>query len=268
MSDGRSSARILILGGTGDGRRLAAALTASGLSVVTSLAGRLTVPILPAGEVRIGGFGGRELLAAWLREQAVQAVVDATHPFAARITQAAIGACEDASIPYLRLERPAWTEQPGDRWHRVADLPAAAQVACALGRRVLLTIGRQEAAAFADFEDTWFLVRCIEAPTGPLPPHHELLLRRGPFSVDEELALFEAQHIDVLVTKDSGGAETEAKLTAARRLGLPVVMVSRPATPDVPRVATVDAACAWVRQVADPRVSPARGASHQGGGFG
>lgn len=240
--------RVLVLGGTAEARALAALLDADGIDVVSSLAGRVANPRLPAGAVRVGGFGGVDGLAGWLAEHAAAAVVDATHPFAERISANAARACPRAGVPLLRLERPGWAERPGDRWHRVADLDAAAAAVPALGTRVLLTTGRQGLAAFAAVADAWFLVRCVDPPAGPLPPRHEVLLDRGPYTREGEGTLLDAHAIDLVVTKDSGGPLTEAKLDAARDRGLPVLVVDRPPRPGVPTVATAEAAAAWVRR--------------------
>jgi precorrin-6A/cobalt-precorrin-6A reductase len=238
---------ILILGGTAEARALAAALDADGLAVTSSLAGRVANPRLPAGEVRIGGFGGPDGLARWLTEHEVAAIVDATHPFAERISESAAQAARTAGVPLLRLARPGWREGPGDRWHWVADLAMAAAAIAGLGERVLLTTGRQGLAAFAAVESAWFLVRCVDPPQPPLPPRHELLLDRGPYTLEGELALIDRHAIDLVVTKDSGGAHTRAKLDAARARGLPVIVVRRPARPDVPFVETVAGAVRWAR---------------------
>jgi precorrin-6A/cobalt-precorrin-6A reductase len=239
---------ILILGGTVEARALAAALDARGADVVTSLAGRVANPRLPAGRVRIGAFGGPDWLAAWLREHDVAAVVDATHPFAERISASAARACPAAGVALLRLERPGWRERPGDRWRRVPDLATAAKLLPSLGARVLLTTGRQGLAAFAGVDACWFLVRCVDPPRPPLPAACELLLARGPYTRAGELALIDRHAIDVVVTKDSGGELTEAKLDAARERDLPVVVVDRPSRPDVDTVATVAAALRWAHQ--------------------
>jgi precorrin-6A/cobalt-precorrin-6A reductase len=241
---------ILILGGTAEARELAQALHDAGVRVTSSLAGRVARPRLPAGEVRIGGFGGREALAKWLADHGVRAVVDATHPFAERISASAAAACPAAGVPLLRLERPGWSETPGDRWTWVDDLQAAARAVPRLGTRVLLTTGRQGLAAFAGVEDAWFLVRCVDPPDPPLPPDATVILDRGPYTLEGELALIDLNGIDLVVTKDSGGALTEAKLAAARRRGLPVVVVRRPARPVPDRVADVAAALAWARRQA------------------
>jgi precorrin-6A/cobalt-precorrin-6A reductase len=235
---------LLILGGTAEARELAAALDDAGVAVISSLAGRVTNPRLPAGETRVGGFGGPDELARWIEEHEIAAVVDATHPFAQRISASAAVACPQAGVPLLRLERPGWAEREGDRWLWVDYLAEAA--AATRGCRVLLTTGRQGLAAFADVDDAWFLVRCVDPPDPPLPPNHELLLDRGPYELDGELALIDAHDIDLVVTKDSGGPHTVAKLDAARARGLAVVVVRRPKRIDVPAVPTVADALEWV----------------------
>jgi precorrin-6A/cobalt-precorrin-6A reductase len=236
---------ILVLGGTGEAREVAGALDTAGVHVTSSLAGRVSRPTLPAGTVRIGGFGGPDGLARWLRERGVVAVVDATHPFAERISESAVDACARADVPLLRLQRPGWNEGPEDDWHWVADLEQAAAAIASLGERVMLTTGRQGLPAFADVKDAWFLVRCVEQPESPLPPRHQLLLDRGPYTLDGELALMDEHQIELVVTKDSGGTLTEAKLHAARDRGLPVIVVRRPPRPDVAAVANVADALAW-----------------------
>jgi precorrin-6A/cobalt-precorrin-6A reductase len=240
---------ILILGGTAEARELAAALDGAGVPVTSSLAGRVARPRLPVGEVRIGGFGGPDKLAAWLREHDVAAVVDATHPFAERISASAARACPAAGVPLLRLERPGWSERPGDDWHWVHTLDEAAELVPRLGARALLSTGRQGLAAFADLHDAWLLVRCVDPPEPPLPPHHELLLDRGPYTLDGELALIDRHRLDLVVTKDSGGEHTVAKLDAARERGLPAIVVRRqPRSAAVETAARVADALAWAQR--------------------
>jgi precorrin-6A/cobalt-precorrin-6A reductase len=236
--------RVLLLGGTTEARRLAG-MIAGEVDVVTSLAGRTTDPLRPAGETRIGGFGGVDGLARYLRDERVGAVVDATHPFAATISGNAAAACAACGVPLLILRRPGWTAGPGDEWHRVASLPDAAGLLPRLGRRVFLTTGRQGIAHFAGLDGCWFLARSVEPPTGTVPRHLEVLLDRGPFTVAGERELITRHRVDVLVTKDSGGSD--AKLVAARELGVPVVMVDRPAAPGAVTVSTADAAASWLR---------------------
>jgi precorrin-6A/cobalt-precorrin-6A reductase len=249
--------RVLILGGTGEARQLAARLAADQrLDVVSSLAGRVADPVRPAGRVRIGGFGGPAGLAAWLAAEQIGAVIDATHPFAAAITASAVTAARQAGLPLLVLRRPGWQAGPGDDWRRVPSMAAAA--AALPGDRVFLSTGRDSLAAFAADERRWFLVRSVEAPARPAPPRMLVVLGRGPFTEESELALMRAHAIDVLVSRDSGGPQTAAKLTAARRLGLPVVMVDRPPAAAAPTVTTVEAAVEWLaRRRAQPsQVTP------------
>jgi precorrin-6A/cobalt-precorrin-6A reductase len=237
---------VVVLGGTAEARELAARLVArGGVRVVSTLAGRVRDPRLPAGEVRVGGFGGPARLAEWLRAEGADAVVDATHPFAARISASAAVAAGRAGVPLLLLRRPGWVAGDGDDWRWADSLDGAAELVPRLGERVFLTTGRQGLAAFAP-SPLWFLVRCVEAPEPPVPQRMRLLLARGPYTLDGELALMREHRVDVLVTKDSGGGHTGAKLLAARRLGIPVVVVRRPAAPDVPSVATVDEALSWL----------------------
>lgn len=228
--------RVLVLGGTAEARELA-----SRLPVISSLAGRTTDPRRPAGEVRIGGFGGPDGLAAYLREERIDVLVDATHPFAARISANAAAAALATGVPLVVLRRPGWTAGPGDDWHRVPDLASAAAALPELGERVFLTTGRQGIGAFAGLDECWFLARSVEPPAAPLPRRLEVLLDRGPFTLDGERELFRNHRIDVLVSKDSGGPA--AKLDAARERGVPVLLIDRPASPHTATtVSTVDEA--------------------------
>jgi precorrin-6A/cobalt-precorrin-6A reductase len=239
--------RVLILGGTAEGRALAQDL--SDLPVISSLAGRVARPRLPVGEVRIGGFGGPQALAQWLAAQGIAAVVDATHPFAERISASAEQASATSGVPLLRLERPGWQAEPGDRWHWVDDLPGAAAALDALDtRRVFLTTGRQGLSAFASDVVRWYLIRCVDPPQVALPIHHEVVLARGPYTLDGELRLLDAHAVDAVVTKDSGGELTVAKLEAARARRLPVIVVRRPPRGAVATVRTVEEAAAWARR--------------------
>jgi len=239
---------VLILGGTGEARALAAALDdRAGVRVVSTLAGRIARPRLPRGEVRVGGFGGPEGLAAYIREEGVETVIDATHPFAERMSWSAFAACGRTHTALLRVERPPFERDPAVEWHEVSSLQDAAALLPAAGRRVFLTTGRQGLAAFAAVSDAFFLVRCVEAPDpAALPPDHALLLDRGPFTVAGELGLIDRHGLDVLVTKDSGGTMTQAKLAAARTRGLPVIVVARPSRPDAETVRDVEQALAWL----------------------
>lgn len=235
---------VLILGGTTEARVLAGLLH-PGARVTSSLAGRVAAPRLPPGEVRIGGFGGPDGLAAWVREHAVDAVIDATHPFAERISFNAARAAASAHVPLLALRRPGWVAGEGDDWRDAGSLAEAAAALGGLGDRVFLTTGRMGLAAFADRPE-WFLVRSVDAPEAPMPARTEVLLDRGPFTLEGERELIARHRIDVLVTKDSGAAATAPKLTAAREAGIPVVVVRRPPVPEgVPAAASPEEAAAW-----------------------
>ena len=228
--------RVLILGGTAEARELAARLgEREGLDVVSSLAGRLANPLLPQGEVRVGGFGksgGVHGLSEYLRSQQVDLLIDATHPFASTITANAVQAAGLVGCRLIRLDRPGWTEGPGDDWTRVADLATAAEKAAASAPGVIfLTTGRQELAEFASDTGHEYLVRSVERPTGALPPRNIVILARGPFSLDSELAVMREHRVRLLVSKDTGGPMTEPKLAAARELGIAVVLVNRPPMP-------------------------------------
>lgn len=244
---------VLILGGTTEARRLAELLAGdAGLRVTSSLAGRVAAPRLPPGEVRVGGFGGAEGMAAWLREHRVDALIDATHPFAEAISFNAASAAATTHVPLLALRRPGWVAGEGDDWHPVGSLEQAARVLPTLGERVFLTTGRMGLAAFAepDLVALWFLVRSVDAPEPPFPARMEVLLDRGPFTLDGERELLRTHRIDVVVTKDSGGAATAPKLAAAREAGVPVVVVERPPVPEaVPVAATPEKAAAWLRGI-------------------
>jgi precorrin-6A/cobalt-precorrin-6A reductase len=241
----RSTMRILLLGGTAEARALAARLYPD-VDVISSLAGRVPDPALPVGEVRIGGFGGVDGMRRWLLDSKVDAVVDATHPYAATITGHAAAVCGELRLPHVVLARAAWP--PGDAIVVGSDADAAKTVTAEHYSRVFLTTGRSGTAAFADV-DAWFLIRAVTAPDADtLPRRHQLVLSRGPYHYDDEHSLLREHHIDALVTKNSGGAMTRPKLDAAAALGVAVVMVDRPPLPSgVATVGTVDDAAAWVR---------------------
>ena len=223
--------RVLVLGGTSEATALAALLAEDpALSGTLSLAGVTRAPVLPRIAHRIGGFGGAGGLADWLRADRTGALVDATHPYALRISRHAALATAAVGIPLLRIERPAWTAQAGDRWVRVDTLEAAAAALGPAPRRVLLTVGSKGLAPFRQQGTHRYLVRCIDPPDPDrLPDGATLLLARGPFTLEGEMALLGEYRIERLVSKNSGGEATAPKLEAARRLGVTVVMIDRPA---------------------------------------
>ncbi|MFO1142158.1 MAG: cobalt-precorrin-6A reductase [Amaricoccus sp.] len=225
---------VLVLGGTGEAREIAGALAARpGLRITLSLAGRTRDPALAPCAVRTGGFGGPAGLAEWMFAQGVGALIDATHPFASVISANARTAAARAGVPLVVLDRLRWEPVPGDRWTPVPDVAAAVAALGREPRRVFLAIGRQEVAAFRAAPQHRYLVRSIEpVPPDDLPPLAETLLARGPFSEADEAMLLSAHRIEILVAKNSGGDATFGKLGAARRLGLPVVMLDRQPRPD------------------------------------
>ncbi|MCU0541619.1 MAG: cobalt-precorrin-6A reductase [Oscillatoriaceae cyanobacterium Prado104] len=240
--------RLLILGGTGDAAQLAARVSQiPEIEVITSLAGRTQQPSAVTGEVRIGGFGGADGLAAFLRDRPIDLLIDATHPFADRISLNAAVAAAKCQIPHLILVRPAWEKTEGDRWIEVDSHAAAARVLSERSWRVFLTIGRQELGAFAGLDNIWFLMRAIDPPAPETRiPNGKLLLAKGPFSLASELQLLREYNIDTVVSKNSGGDATYAKIVAARELGIPVVMVQRNPLPEAEKVAGVEGAIAWL----------------------
>lgn len=256
--------RVLILGGTGEARALATLLAADGgFDVVSSLAGRVADPLHPPGGVRTGGFGGAEGLSRYLVDERVDRVVDATHPFAARMTAHAVTAAGAAGVPLAVLRRPGWRAGPGDRWCRVPSVAAAAALVTgtvAEGGVVLLTLGRGDVEAFAGDAGRHYVVRSIDPPGGPLPPRHTVVLARGPFSPAGERSLLGEHGVDLVVSRASGGDATAPKLAAAREAGLAVVLVDRPPLPQgVTRVTDAAAARDWLRHPA--------GQSGRGGGI-
>lgn len=238
------TARILILGGTGEARQLASQLVDQGYRVVSSLAGRTRAPLLPQGDVRIGGFGGSEGLANYLREGGFTHLIDATHPFAAQISANAAAASAQTGVPLMRVERPAWREPDGAEWISVASIAEAAR-AVPYGANVLLTIGRQEVGAFHERFDCRIVARVIDPPQGA-PADWLVLEARGPFSLSGEKELMKAHAITHLVSKNSGGEQASAKLEAAAALGVQVVMVERPALPEVATADSIEEVLGWL----------------------
>lgn len=240
--------RLLILGGTGDAVKLASlAINLSGLAVVTSLAGRTSAPTSLVGDVRSGGFGGAAGLCTYLQTEQIDLLIDATHPFAAQISRNAASSATLVGVPRLMLIRPGWARSPEDNWIEVESIEAAVQVIPACAQRIFVTIGRQQLAPFATLTDRWCLMRSIDPPdlTTPLPPG-KLLLDRGPFNLERERELLREYQIQAIVSKNSGGDATYAKIIAARELGLPVIMVQRPIVPEGESVADVAGAIEWL----------------------
>ncbi len=240
--------RVLLLGGTAEARALAARLFPD-VDVISSLAGRVPDPALPAGPVRIGGFGGEAGLRRWLAAHDVGCVVDATHPFAATITAHAAAVCADIGMPYVVLSRPAWTTE------NVITAATNAEAAKIVARhdysRIFLTTGRSGVAAFTN-SSAYFVIRVVTPPESEtLPRRHRLVLSRGPYRYDDEYELMREFRIEAMVTKNSGGAMTQPKLAAAAALGVAVVMIERPPLPaGVETVSTVDAAVDWLSKLA------------------
>jgi precorrin-6A/cobalt-precorrin-6A reductase len=258
--------RVLILGGAGEAATLADALAGDDRFAPTlSLAGRTRSPRLPAIDWRIGGFGGVEGLVRYLEESRTRALIVATHPFAAQMRRHAALAVRAVPMPLLLIARPAWRAGEGDRWIPVADMGQAADALGPVPRRALLTIGRKDLAPFAAAPHHAYVVRSVDAPPPEsLPVGAEVITARGPFDEDAERRLLIDRRIDVIVTKNSGGAATEAKLSAARSLGLPVIMVERPAAPDLSGLAAgvaADAAgaLAWLEHLHHALFSTERG---------
>ena len=242
--------QLLILGGTAEAAALARGALArfgDGLQVTTSLAGRPERPGPLPGQIRIGGFGGPPGLAAYLTEHGVDWLIDATHPFATRISAEARLACEEAGVLRLLLVRPPWRHHPLDRWIEVDSMAAAAAIVGRVGRRAWLTVGASEIAAFTAATGVRFLVRLVDPPRQRLPLRfYQVVVGRGPFTLTQERHQLERQAIEVLVCKASGGAATEAKIVAARELSLPVIMVRRPPAEPGEAVDTVEAALDWL----------------------
>ncbi len=247
---------VLILGGTTEATAIGRALAGDArFNAVLSFAGRTSRPLAQAIPTRTGGFGGIAGLAAYLRERRVEALIDATHPFAAQMTAHAVASARETGVPLLAVLRPAWRPEPGDRWTEVASMAEAARALGTARQRVLLTVGQKDLAPFAAAPWHDYVIRSIEPPQPEtLPPSVTFIAARGPFHEADERALLTGERIAVMVTKNSGGDATEAKLAAARSLGLPVVMVARPPAPEAEIAPSAEAAVAWLhRHHAAPR---------------
>jgi precorrin-6A/cobalt-precorrin-6A reductase len=242
--------KILILGGTAEAAQLAGRVAkefAGKIETITSLAGRMvTLPDIP-GRLRVGGFGGSAGLAEYLAAEGIQAVIDATHPFARNISAHALEASAKTMVPLVLLERPPWPKEAGDNWTMAANMDEAARLLPTLGRSAFLTVGRQELAAFLSVQGVRMLVRLIDRQNLNLPGDWDIIEARPPFAEEDETKLLQEKGIDVLVTKASGGTATYGKIAAARRLGIPVLMVERPKLSGAVTVKDVGAALAWIR---------------------
>ena len=243
--------RLLILGGTGDAAALAEAVQQSfgdGIETINSLAGRTRQPRELAGRVRTGGFGGPDGLARYLRETRVDLVVDATHPYATQISANAQAACAAAGVPRLMLVRPPWTRQAGDNWIVVSDAAEAAARVPEFGSRAFLTLGSGDVSAFAGLDGVCLLLRVAEELEQLPLPGAELVVGRGPFREADEQRLLTEWRIDVIVSRNSGGPATSAKITAARRLAIPVIMIERPPPEPGQRAGDIEEAVEWIAE--------------------
>ncbi|MBR0714727.1 cobalt-precorrin-6A reductase [Bradyrhizobium liaoningense] len=238
--------RALILGGTADANQLATSVARAGLDAVYSYGGRTRAPADQPLPTRIGGFGGPRGLAGYIREAGITHVVDATHPFAAEMSRNAVAACTETATPLLGLERAPWTRTDGDNWIEVADLDAAVAALPESRTRVFLAIGRQHIAPFGARPQHTYTLRFVDSPEGPLPFQADLIVSRGPFTLDAELEMIRARGIAWIVARNSGGDGARAKIDAARTLGLPVILMSRPTLPDRLRVESVAEVMQWL----------------------
>jgi precorrin-6A/cobalt-precorrin-6A reductase len=253
-----ASMRVLILGGTTEASDLVRLLAGDRRFEMThSLAGRTSNPRIQPAHTRTGGFGGIDGLATWLRQEAVEAVIDATHPYADQISFNVVSACRGLAIPLATIIRPAWRRQPGDKWLSVASAEAAADALGPEPRRVFLSLGRLELDAFVKNPQHRYIARTIEPPTDiSLPPDIRLISGRGPFDLQAEAALLQHEKIDVIVSKNSGGAATIAKIEAARKLDIPVVMIARPHKPHGHALENAESAVNWLEQQLAHRTTP------------
>lgn len=238
---------ILLLGGTTEASALARLLANAGVPATLSYAGRTDNPRPQPVPVRIGGFGGVTGLATYLRDRAITHLIDATHPFAATMSAHAIAAAREVGVPLVALSRPAWQPIAGDRWSRVPDIDSAVSALAGPARRVMLALGRMHVDAFAAQPQHHYLLRFVDAPDQPPAlPRHTLIVDHGPFTSEGDRALMQAHAIDLVVCKNAGGIGAEAKLIAARELGVPVLMIDRPALPDRMEVYRPEDVLAWL----------------------
>jgi precorrin-6A/cobalt-precorrin-6A reductase len=246
--------RVLILGGTTEASALAKLVSQDGrLDATLSFAGRTANPAPQPIATRSGGFGGIEGLVRYLEDHRIEAVIDATHPFADQMSAHAVAACTQVHLALASLTRPPWERVEGDRWQIERNTDAAAVALGMEPRRVFLSLGRQDLPVFASASQHHYLARVIEPPAGSLPSDLQIVQARGPFDKAAELRLLRDQKIDVMVSKNAGGTATYAKIEAARELGLPVIMIARPSKPTGHVVGSPQQALAWLHDVASRR---------------
>jgi len=239
--------KILSLGGTSEASALASAVAKRGLTAIFSYAGRVNTPKPQPLPTRIGGFGGVSGLTAFVAQERITHIVDATHPFAAQMSSNVLAAAAQCGVKVVALTRPAWRPVDGDQWQSVASIDEAVSALAGSPQRVLLAIGRMHLAAFAAQPQHHYVLRLVDRPISPLPlPDVSTVIDRGPFTLEGDLALLETQRIQRIVCKNSGGEGAASKLTAARKLGLPVVMIERPHLPSRLEAHTVDEVINWI----------------------
>ena len=244
--------RVLLLGGTTEANHLAQSLAQQEIPALYSYAGRTSDPVAPPLPHRIGGFGGTDGLIAFLRTEGITHVVDATHPFAAQMSINAVAACTHTALPLLRLERAPWTAQNGDNWTSFPTLDAVVAALPTPDARIFLAIGKQQIGLFAQRPEHHYLLRLVDAPDAPLPlSRSSVEVAKGPFDVPGDVALLRRHAVTLVGSKNCGGAGAEAKLTAARALGVPVLMVERPPLPATKTAETVPDVMTWLRHNAD-----------------
>ncbi|RZN06076.1 cobalt-precorrin-6A reductase [Bradyrhizobium genosp. SA-3] len=238
--------RALILGGTADASLLAAEIARAGLNAVYSYGGRTRAPADQPLPTRIGGFGGVSGLAEYIRRESITHVIDATHPFAAEMSRNVVAACAETGTPLIALERPPWSKAPGDDWIEVVNVNAAVAALPEAPTKVFLAIGRQHIAPFAMKPQHTYTLRFVDPPEAPLPFATDVIVSRGPFTLDGELKMMRTRGITWIVARNSGGDGARAKIDAARVLGLPVVMISRPELPERQRAESVAEIMQWL----------------------
>src|SRR4051812_40948050 len=238
--------RALVLGGTADARLLAAEIARGGIDHVYSYGGRPRAPADQPLPTRIGGFGGVSGLASYIRREGITHVIDATHPFAAEMSRNAVAACAETGTPVLALERVPWTKAPGDNWIEIPDVDAAVAALPEAPENVFLAIGRQHIAPFATKPQHAYTLRFVDPPEAPLPFAADVIVSRGPFTLEGELEMMRKRSITRIVARNSGGDGARAKIDAARTLGLPVIMIARSQLPERLRIESVAEIMQWL----------------------